>query len=246
MPHAFHLAALIWFTLAVTSRAVKLWTTPQVAARCGENVTLACIASSSDQIDKKLFSWVAVGRKVLCQYGGHDGDAEALCESGAEPEHSLNVTLVNIMPVHQGKYLCKLHSQKGMQTAATEVKIQECFGSGTSSSNGSHATCSYGGVYPDGEVHWHSRGADLTASAHTTKEKNRHDLSVITSTIRVQDGDSYNCSLWLPDAMKYVSRQELHVPGLRRSSENKGASGSLAPLYWLVVMVEIAIVSFMF
>lgn len=105
------------------SQGVALQTISQVAARCGENVTLTCEATLSQQLDIKLFAWVA--KNKTCHYEDHQPDPEVLCESTAKtPQHRLTLTLLNVMPVNQGEYLCKLRSKLGVKSATTVVTVQ--------------------------------------------------------------------------------------------------------------------------
>lgn len=102
---------------------VKLQTISQVAARCGENVTLTCEATLSHQSDITLFTWLF--RNKTCQYGDRRPDPEVLCESTAKtPQtHSLTLTLLNVMPVSRGNYICKLRSKVGASSATTVVSV---------------------------------------------------------------------------------------------------------------------------
>ncbi|GLD60558.1 uncharacterized protein AKAME5_001244500, partial [Lates japonicus] len=125
--HVFDWVSLIWFTSVVSvagSQGVELQVIPQVATECGKNVTLTCEASSSREMDIKLFSWL--GRnKTMCQIGDGQADPEVLCENKAvASNHTLTLTLINVMPVDSGKYLCKLHSQLGPVQKSTVVTVQ--------------------------------------------------------------------------------------------------------------------------
>lgn len=106
------------------SQGVKLQTDPQVAARCGDNVTLTCDASSSGQLDNNSLFWVARNKNV-CQHREGQPDFKVLCEITAQPpHHRLTLTLPNVMPVDQGEYLCKLRSPQGAKSNKTVVTVQ--------------------------------------------------------------------------------------------------------------------------
>ena len=98
-------------------------TIPRVVAQCGDNVTLTCDTSSLRLSDITLFSWVGTN-KTLCEYNGKH-DPEVMCESTAETTHQkLTLTLINVMPIHHGKYLCKVRSKMGVNNNSSFVTIQ--------------------------------------------------------------------------------------------------------------------------
>lgn len=99
---------------------VKLQTIPQsLASQCGDNVKLTCEGNLS-QPDIKLFAWVF--KTKSCRYNDHQSE---LCETTHEPlRQSLTLTLLNVMPVDQGEYLCKLHSKLGVKSQKTIVTVQ--------------------------------------------------------------------------------------------------------------------------
>lgn len=103
---------------------MELQTIPEVVARCGHNVTLTCDITSHLS-DIALFSWVKKGiNKTLCEYDSKH-DPENLCESTADTTtKKLTLTLINVMPVHQGTYLCKLRSRSGVNNKSSFVKVQ--------------------------------------------------------------------------------------------------------------------------
>lgn len=107
------------------SQGVKLQTTSEtLSAQCGENLALTCEATSSQPLDIKLFTWLA-RNKTVCQYEDGQHDPEVLCESDAKaPHYQLTLTLLNVMPVHQGNYLCKIQSDRGGKSATTHVTVQ--------------------------------------------------------------------------------------------------------------------------
>ncbi|CAK6963301.1 uncharacterized protein LOC122967156 [Scomber scombrus] len=239
--HVFGLVAIIWFKSAVSAagEALELQTIPGVVAQCGDNVTLTCDASSLLLSDIRSFNWV--GRnKSLCKHDD-EHDPEVLCESTAETtHHKLTLTLINVMPVHQGKYLCKLSSKIGVKYTSSFVKVQDCFGGSDSSRNESHAVCWFNGVYPSGTVHWFQGNANSTESASTQEVEDQHGQYNIISTINVKKNLPYNCSLWIPGASKY-----LVTLVIQPSAVKVKASGSTQiKLQWICMMMEIMMVKF--
>lgn len=240
--HGHAWISIICFTLAVTvSDGVELQTISQVAARCGENVTLTCEATLHHS-DITLFTWLV--RNKTCQYGDLKPDPELLCASSAPTSqtHVLTVTLLNVMPVNQGSYLCKLRSKVGVKSATTLVTVVDCSGSSNSFINESHAKCWFSGVYPSGVIHWFQGDVNLTNSASTEEEEDQHGRYKVWSTIDVQKGNSsqpYNCSLWIPSVGKYTSSRQLaNVKGQK-------SSGSVVRLQGIFIMVEIMMLKLM-
>lgn len=110
------------------SQSVTLQATSEVVASCGDNVTLTCNATSSHKLDVKYFAWHR--EKNVCQHDGAqpDGaqpDPAVRCASREEASHhTLTLTLVNVMPVHEGRYLCKLRSNQGVGSASAVLTVQ--------------------------------------------------------------------------------------------------------------------------
>lgn len=102
---------------------MELQTIPEVVAQCRNNVTLTCDVSSLQLSDITSVSWV--GRnKTLCKSDGRD-DPEVLCQNSSKMTHyTLTLTLINVMPVHQGKYICKLRSKLGIKSNSSLVKVE--------------------------------------------------------------------------------------------------------------------------
>lgn len=109
------------FYFSVTD-SVKLQTMSEVLARCGENVTLTCNATSKS-LEFTFFSWF--GNNKTCSYKDPKPDPEVLCQNTTNSLHyTLSLTLLNMMPVDQGEYFCKLRSNQGAMTHKTVVKVQ--------------------------------------------------------------------------------------------------------------------------
>lgn len=104
---------------------MTLEATSEVLASCGDNVTMTCNATSTQKLDIKLFAWYDSKRNV-CQHDSVQPDPDTvLCESSAEASHHrLTLTLINVMPVNEGKYLCKLQSMQGVKSTTTVLTVQ--------------------------------------------------------------------------------------------------------------------------
>lgn len=89
--------------------------------RCGENVTLTC-ETTTPETEIILFEWRA---KNISSQNVDRPNPKFLCDSTAKPPKcSVNLTLLNVMPVNQGEYLCKLHSKLGVESNKTGVTVQ--------------------------------------------------------------------------------------------------------------------------
>ncbi|XP_074511313.1 cell adhesion molecule 2-like [Sebastes fasciatus] len=249
--HVSGWVSIIWFATAVSvavSQGVKLQTDPQVAARCGDNVTLTCDASSSGQLDNNSLFWVASNKNV-CQHREGQPDSKVLCEITAQPpHHRLTLTLPNVMPVDQGEYLCKLRSPQGAKFNKTVVTVQDCFESSDSFINESRAECWFSGVYPRATVRWFRGSVNLTDTASTQEEEDHHGRYNVSSTIDVQRGNlstPYTCSLWIPSAGKELTGIGLPLPIIGQKLTANDSSGSMVKLQWICIMVEIMMVKLM-
>ncbi|KAK5856514.1 hypothetical protein PBY51_008103 [Eleginops maclovinus] len=171
----FGWVSIIWFISGIAvSQMLNLKTVSPVAARCGENVTLTCNVSSSSEIEIKFFAWNA-GNKSLCTKDGPHDDPKVKCEYiyGRQLQ-TLTLTLLNVMPIDQGAYSCKLRSNYGPAFHKTDVKVQDCLETSGHNINESRAECWFNGVYPVGTVHWSQGEVNFTAPAFNQKEKMDH------------------------------------------------------------------------
>ncbi|XP_072772059.1 uncharacterized protein [Nerophis lumbriciformis] len=136
---------IICFSNMATS-LLKIKTPPDLEVPCGANVTLTCDVNSSEPLDSIKMSWISLALNrltVSCQ-----PDSKVLCENrrvGSEWEYQLTHTLVNVTPTHQGKYLCKLHSNKGIRNSTTNISVQAC--PGDDDLNSSASTYKLRGIY---------------------------------------------------------------------------------------------------
>ncbi|KAL6102683.1 uncharacterized protein ACO6RY_02244 [Pungitius sinensis] len=215
------------------SRGLELNTTPHVVATCGEKVTLPCVASSPGQLNIRSFLWMAKNESVCSLEHVVPGVG---CQH-ATSDHSLNLTLLEVMPVHQGDYFCKVRSTQGTQSGTTTVTVEDCLGRSGSSVNESHAQCWFSGVYPVGSIRWSQGGAPLAGPASARVEVDRRGRYNVSSATEARPGESsepYECSLWIPSARKTLSSQQvLLVKG------QLGSSGSPVQLAWACAMVGV-------
>ncbi|CAN9505753.1 unnamed protein product [Ophioblennius macclurei] len=222
-------------------QAVQIQTLPQVAAECGQNVSLTCDATYSQSLNIKSFSWVRDGKNgPVCKYEPNQTKQAPGCETkmiGAY-HHRLILTLVDLKPNDAGKYICKFHSSQGAKSNKTYVEVQECRGNLTRFMNQSHGECSFKGVYPSGVVHWSQGDVNLTDSCSTSQELDQHGRFDILSVIDVSKGNlsqPYTCSLWVPALNRYQSWMQLLL------SEELNSSGIDVGGMWICIVMEIVV-----
>ncbi|XP_026179832.1 uncharacterized protein LOC113140253 [Mastacembelus armatus] len=237
---AFDCVSIIWFISAVSigSEGLELQATSIVVAECGKNVTLPCNISLSGNLDIKLFGWLGENTTV-CQYEKSKPEIEDVCELMMEsPNYRLSLTLTNVMPLNEGRYLCKLRSNMGVSSATTVVKVKGCLQSSHSSINETHAECRFKGVASNSTIQWYQGDVDLTVFASTWKEEVQHGLYNVFSTINIEKGNPrqpYNCSL-TPYHGRVFASQAVHT------ANEPGSSGNRAKLLWICFMVEIMMI----
>lgn len=252
---------LCW-SLPYSLRAdIYLKTTPDKVARCGDNVTLTCDASSYMSLDVKSFSWTGQN-KTLCDTMVNVDSAVGCQMETHGSLHKLTLRLFNIMPIHQGKYVCKFRSQVGVNSSTSFISVQgefarfshvylpcfdssrglfispDCLGSQNYLANESVASCWFHGVYSRGEIHWF-KGDERLTSLGSKEDLDQYGRYNIISTIKAQDStgnQTYNCSLWITQLKKYVSVQEVVMV--------KPSSGSKFKLHWLCVTLHVILVTF--
>ncbi|XP_041853299.1 uncharacterized protein LOC121647706 [Melanotaenia boesemani] len=257
MHHGFAWVSIFCFTSVVNaavSQSMQLQIRPQVTARCGENVTLMCNFSSLKQMDVQLIklSLLADNKTEKCEYKNDQADGNVRCESTDKDSYqTLAMILTNIMPVSEGKYLCKVATNVGVLYNHTYVKVQDCSGSSDSFRNASHAVCSFSGIHPSGVVHWFWEDNNITNATITQQDRGQHGLYNILSTIREEEDKlnyPYKCLLWIPSLNKYLSSQEVtsSVSQKVKSSESQegNSSETAVKLHWICIVVEILMLNF--
>lgn len=166
-------------------------------------------------------------------------DSEFVCDSAVQLlVHRLSVTLLNVMPAHQGEYLCKLHSTFGAKHSTTTVTVQDCLGRYGSSIKKAFAQCWFSGVYPIGTVHWFQDKDNFTLSANTRQEVDDNGRYNVSSSIDTKEGNPnqpYECSLWIPSARKTLISLMVHPIGKQETQ----SSGRKVHLQWICVLVGI-------
>lgn len=84
-------------------------------------MTLTC-ETTTPKTEITLLEWQA---KNISSQNVERPDPTFLCDSTAKPPKcSVNLTLLNVMPVNQGDYLCKLRSKLGVQSNKTGVTVE--------------------------------------------------------------------------------------------------------------------------
>lgn len=111
----------------------------------------------------------------------------------------------------------------------------DCIESSKPSINDSYGECCFFGVYPSGVIHWFLGGVNWTDSASTRSDTDQHGRYNVCSTLDVRKveerSQTYNCSLWIPSASKYLSHQM--IP----NSRSIVSSGSIIKMQVIFIMV---------
>ncbi|XP_061605129.1 uncharacterized protein LOC133465949 [Phyllopteryx taeniolatus] len=238
----FNWFSIMWFTMTVATTAVMadvaVRTTPDMVVRCGDNVTLTCNATSDELLDVKLFSWISPN-KTLFDSKIKNNDSAVVCLNKTDnSHHKLTLTLLNIMPIHQGQYICKFRGQVGINSSTTNITVQDCLGNQNYFINESIAECWFHGVSSPGKIQWFKGDDRLTDSIRSNEKVDQYGRYNITSTIKAPRGNQiYNCSLWILG--KYVSSQKVVMV-----KESKNASESKYKLQWICLMLHAIVVTF--
>ncbi|XP_017283582.1 uncharacterized protein LOC108242932 [Kryptolebias marmoratus] len=239
MHRGFIWGLILCFCLAarVTGKVdVDLQAKSWVFAKCGENVNLTCNATSSQPWDKdmkiKKFIWM-FGNKTMCHYEQNHTESEFQCESIQDTfSHTITLTLNNVMPADEGKYLCKFHSTEGAKDSVSQLRIQDCLENSGTSRNTTYAECFFEGVYPSGVVHWYQGDTNLTTDVSTQETKDKRNHFNIRSSIKLKKeslSEPYNCSLWIPSLGRYLATSEVN------------SSAALIKLQWVCVVVMVLV-----
>lgn len=110
------------------SEVLQLKAESEMLATCGDNVTLTCNATSSEDLGIFLFSWL-YRNETVCHHKSDRSDAKVRCESpaGTKNQRSLSLTLFNVSAEVSGRYLCKLQSKLGAKYTKALLRIQGWF-----------------------------------------------------------------------------------------------------------------------
>ncbi|XP_024252321.1 uncharacterized protein LOC112230315 isoform X2 [Oncorhynchus tshawytscha] len=238
---------MLWLSVArtlTTAELVKLSTVDSVIVPCHQRVTLRCdITTFQEGLSIKHLAWVRQDGKHLCDVNGtgvtgaHSGSTPSTMECSYTPQTQLTLTLLQVQPLEQGKYLCKLRSNHGVKEATTTVELQECYRKAQPSVSDEGPTCTFTGVYPDGEVHWFQGPNNVTGdSTINTKQVEDGASLTITSSLKrktVSGEGAYNCSLWIPSTGAYLT-SSLVVPEHSKAKvvqPNASGAESIGPLW---------------
>ncbi|XP_061159170.1 uncharacterized protein LOC133170343 [Syngnathus typhle] len=229
----------MWLAMAFATTDVVMETTPNMTVGCRDNVTLTCEANSAKLLnvkDVKLFSWNDPNNISICNTTVNT----SMCRYEKDgSSHKLSVTILDIMPIHKGKYLCKLRSKPGTKSSATFITVQGCLGSQNYFVNNSMAKCKFNGVCSEGDVHWFEGDQKLNSSLEKLVDK--YGCYDFMSGIEVQSGNhTYYCKLWISDLRRYASIQKV-VTDLKNSFESKGEHPWICMLLCILVTLIVKV-----
>ncbi|KAJ8002067.1 hypothetical protein DPEC_G00175950 [Dallia pectoralis] len=256
------LPGIIWMVVAVRltltkTELVKVHTKDNPSVSCQKSVTLHCNVSSEENVTIDDLFWSRNHNKRLCAVGNitlHTENTKLQTKNLTTQQHrfvcnynqtsqlslSLSLTLQNAQPFDKGTYTCKLFSNRGIKETTADLEFQgsECYKDANESSNDTHRTCTFTGVYPDGEVHWFQGSNNLTGSAQTnTKQVETDGALTVTSSLKREKG-TYNCSLWIPSTGVYLASRVTPVLLTFESRSQLGNGGVVTfgpvwKLFWV-------------
>ncbi|KAM9491251.1 uncharacterized protein ACWYII_003555 [Salvelinus alpinus] len=222
-----------------TAELVKLSAVDSLIVPCHQSATLRCdLSTFQEGLSIYHMAWVRQDGKYLCDVnatgvmGTHPGNTPSAMECSYTPHAQLTLTLLQVQPLEQGKYLCKLRSSHGVKEATTTVKLQECYGEVQPSVSDEGPTCTFTEVYPDGEVHWFQGSNNVTGDPKikTIQVKDGMFLTITSSLNRktVSGEGAYNCSLWIPSTGAYLTSSLVPEHGEARVEEpNANGAGAI-------------------
>ncbi|XP_071767693.1 uncharacterized protein LOC139921376 [Centroberyx gerrardi] len=237
------LLLLLWLTTAfilTTQALVKVSVSPVVTAECGQQVTLLCnVSSTRDGLSIKHLAWFQ--NHKLCDLGsdGNITEHHRHTQSGfhcryEREQGQLSLVFQKVQPLESGnstRYMCKVHSNQGVEEGYTTVELQECGGNVDVAVTREGPACTFTGVHPDGDVHWFhgsTRLAGVSPRINTSKRVDAGGWLTVSSSLEKKDyKEPYNCSLWNPASGRYISSSLVQIPGQVRVSSGAGAPGPL-------------------
>ncbi|KAL1006039.1 hypothetical protein UPYG_G00067110 [Umbra pygmaea] len=169
------LLQLLWLTFAITPTTavlVAVYTKEAVTVPCNQSVTLHCNITYREGLSVKQLYWFREDKEIkMCEVTeSWDNNTHLNEECNYTPNTQLSLTLLQVQKYDEGKYICKLRSNRGVKESSTTVSLQgsPCYNKAKYRNNDEGPTCVFTGVHPDGEVHWF-HGA--TNGRKTNKEK---------------------------------------------------------------------------
>ncbi|XP_046900096.1 uncharacterized protein LOC124483621 [Hypomesus transpacificus] len=189
---------------------------PPLMAQCGQNLSLFCnITHSLPQGTHVTMDWAHMdSNEVICKVNtSHPTNETHDYTCSLRGGVYLELTLLGIKPDNQGRYVCKLNSAVGAEDAVTSVTLDECYTGQSVTTTAEAHSCTFTGVYPDGQVHWF-QGSNTLMGSTTMHVEPRGGLT-ICSTLEINSTSGhlpYNCSLWSPRAKRYLTSQLVTVP----------------------------------
>ncbi|XP_062391278.1 uncharacterized protein LOC134079110 isoform X2 [Sardina pilchardus] len=242
-------ALLLWVLMFALARSeneiMTLRSTESVSPHCHGSISLSCNISSLDEPTIFLFAWYAPNGRALCELKNgnistHNG------VNCVYKDQQLVLTIGHTKPTHEGKYLCKLHSNVGAKQSYSQLNIQECLHSLHVHSHDGNSTCHARGVYPEAHIHWFQGSNNLTDSSVAHPRVRSEDGTYeIASTLLHRPHSTPNCSLWSPSSGRYLSSTRRHekmayaeeVTGSSKASSYGGAGTSMALLAAALILL---------
>ncbi|XP_062293876.1 uncharacterized protein LOC133998760 [Scomber scombrus] len=211
-----------------TQDLVTLHVSPEVTAECDEQVNLTCHVSPVDGLSIKQMVWSQ--NKPLCSVNSEGKIIKNpnYTLSGFDCEYKegqLSLIFHKVQPLEIGRYMCKLHSDRGVKHGSTDVKLQECNVTATGDMTSDRPSCTFSHVYPDGDVHWFHDSRRLSGT-NTTKQVEDSGYLTIRSHLELKGLEApFYCCLKSTKSGRYIAGTLVvnRQSKVRSGAESQGA-----------------------
>ncbi|XP_054634218.1 uncharacterized protein LOC129182300 isoform X2 [Dunckerocampus dactyliophorus] len=237
----------------LTLSAQALVSVINITAECGKQVAMSCnVSTSRDGLSVKHMAW-SQNHKLLCQLdsGGKlshhrtiKSDFHCKYEKG-----QLSLIFAKVQPEDSGgssRYMCKLHSNRGISHGYSWIELQECCGTVKGGLSIDGPVCTFSNVYPDADVFWSSQSESQTPVKQSMyKSIEEGGWFTIRSQLEWTSNGPSNCSLRsiksgrhiacnLSENAELLDGYGLRPQGFTRTARN--GAGSLEHLRTIMLM----------
>ncbi|XP_062304431.1 uncharacterized protein LOC134008866 [Osmerus eperlanus] len=218
---------------------------PSFMAQCGQNLSLFCNNTHPPLPGSHVtMNWAhSDSNRVICEVNTSHPTKETddyICAM-TEGVH-LELTLLGIKPDNRGVYVCKLSSAEGTACTMTNVTLDECYTGPNVTTTAEAYSCTFTGVFPEGEVHWFQGPERLTGNTTcttTVRVEPRGGLTICSTLKRNSTSGQlpYTCSLWNPRAKRYLTSQVTGPSKVTGSSNGREAHRAFWEL-WAILLAS--------
>eukprot|EP00064_Thunnus_orientalis_P017821 superscaffoldBa00003894_g17907 len=247
-----HILFLLLTALSLTTQElVTLDVSPKVIAECGKQVTLSCkVSSSLEGLSIKHMEWSQNNSLCSVKDGKMSTNNNTTTQSDFHCEYEngqLSLIFPKVQPLetrHSSPYKCKLRSNKGVESASTNVELQECAGIATGVVTSHGPSCTFSHVYPDGRVHWFHGSRNLSdepLTHHTSKQVEGQGFLTIYSQLEWKGSDlPLNCSLMSTKSGRYIASTLVQNHKFRVRS-GTGSEGALRTVLYIPILLAVSL-----